>query len=139
MLSLWFTGAMWWEVVQASARELLESAGFNGLYDPDRFDESEVRRRLDFLGAVVQLAKADNWYSRLPRSVTCLEDVRRFKNLVRRKRVHESWVSTWKAMMCRFPAFRPRTKNPSVGGSPPMDVLDLFPYVHKSLLPRSVP
>ncbi len=114
---------------QASARELLESAGFNGLYDPDRVDESEVRRRLDFLGAVVQLAKADHWYSRLPRSVTCLEDVRRFKNLVRRKRVHESWVSTWKAMMCHFPVVEACVRSPVVDGTPPIDVLDLFPYV----------
>jgi hypothetical protein len=112
---------------QASARELLESTGFSALYDPDLVDESEVRRRLDFLGAVVQQAKAGQWYSRLPRSVKYLEDVRRFKNLVRRKRVHEAWVGTWKAMVYRFPVVEACGKSPVADGTPPLDVLDLFP------------
>jgi hypothetical protein len=139
---------------QQQVRELLTTHGLSDLYDPSNVDESEVFRRLDYLGIVLTDAARKGWLKELPPAVHCLEDINAFQAVVGQHGglptashslpsaqsavsagagapslpipLSQLMTGPWPAHVCTFPGLRARERKPSASVEQPFVVGDLF-------------
>ncbi len=137
---------------QKQARGLLTAYGLSDLYDPSLVDESEVFRRLDYLGVVLTDAVKKGWLEELPPNVESVEDIDTLKKVLgfhggvppsSKVPTHgtdsktasspspillsELWSGSWQAQVCTFPVLKARERKPSVSSAPDSFIEDLFP------------
>jgi hypothetical protein len=61
----------------------------------------------------------------LPATISCAQDIRRFKCVVARKGVPKLWDTKWRANVCAFPVVKQKLKTPV--DTADLDMAEVFP------------